>query len=52
MRVTVSPGPILVNALTVMLTFVPGSKEMIVNCNVVLPVVSKTSMTEFIVYVT
>ena len=50
-RVTASPAPILVNALTVMLTFVPVSKEEIVNSNVVLSVML-TLVTAFIVYVT
>ena len=50
-RVTTSPAPILVNALTVMLTFVPVSKEEIVNSNVVLSVML-TLVTAFIVYVT
>ena len=50
-RVAASPAPILVNALTVMLTFVPGSKEEIVNSNVVLSVVLKV-VTAFIVYET
>ena len=51
MRVTVSPAPILVNALTVMLTFVPGSREETVNSNVVLSVML-TMVTAFIVYET
>ena len=51
MRVTFSPGPILVNALTVTATFVPVSKEEIVNSNVVL-LVMLTLVTAFIVYVT
>ena len=50
-RVTASPAPILVNALTVMLTFVTVSKEEIVNSNVVLSVML-TLVTAFIVYVT
>ena len=52
MRVTASPAPILVNAVTVTVTFVPGSREETVNSNVVLSMVSKTSVTAFIVYVT
>ena len=47
----VSPGPILVNALTVTVTFVPGSREEIVNSNVVLSVML-TLVTAFMTYVT
>ena len=51
LRVAASPAPNLVNALTVTVTFVPGSKEEIVNSNVVLSVVL-TMVTACIVYVT
>ena len=47
-KVEFSPAPIFVNALTVMLTFVPGSREGIVKFNVVLTVVSNISVTAFI----
>ena len=49
--VTVSPAPTLVNALTVTMTLVPGSREEIVNSNVELSV-ELTTVTVFIVYET
>ena len=51
LTVTVSPAPILVKALTVTITFVPGSKDKIVKFNVVLFVTLKIVMA-FIVYET
>ena len=51
LTVTVSPAPILVKALTVTMTFVPGSKDKIVKFNVVLFVTLKVEMA-FIVYET